>query len=457
MNVHFIAIGGSIMHNLAISLRRSGHNVTGSDDEIFEPATTLLQNEGLLPTALGWHPERITAQLDAVILGMHAKKDNPELLRAQQLGIKIYSFPAFVGQQIQDKTRVVIGGSHGKTTVTGMIMHVLRTCNVNFDYLIGSRIEGFDLTVKITDDAPIVVIEGDEYLSSALERIPKFHLYRPHIALLTGIAWDHINVFPTFENYVAQFAIFVDTIVKKGKLVYNLEDQYLRQIALYSDSSVIKLPYCTPNYVVRNNRTYILQDGHERQLEVFGKHNLQNIEGARNVCNQLGIDDDAFYAAIQTFKGASKRLEKVAETTDSVVYKDFAHSPSKLKATTEAVKEQYPDRKLIAVMELHTYSSLNKDFLSEYNGSMKHADVPVVFFNSHTLDIKGLPPISAEDIKAEFGQNNIQVFTRGEDLKTFLQQQKWPQTNLLMMSSGNFDGLDMKQLSEELFSKNKLS
>ncbi len=457
MNVHFIAIGGSIMHNLAISLRRSGHIVTGSDDEIFEPATTLLDNEGILPANLGWHPDRVTADLDAVILGMHAKKDNPELLRAQQLGLKIYSFPAFVGQQIQDKTRVVIGGSHGKTTVTGMIMHVLRACNKNFDYLIGSRIEGFDLTVKITNDAPIVVIEGDEYLSSALERIPKFHLYRPHIALLTGVAWDHINVFPTFENYVAQFAIFVDTIVKKGKLIYNLEDHILRQIALYSDSSILKLPYCTPSYVVRDNRTYILQDGQERQLEVFGKHNLQNLEGARNVCSQLGISDDEFYEAIQSFKGASKRLEKVAENTETVIYKDFAHSPSKLKATTEAVKEQFPTRKLVAVMELHTYSSLNKDFLSEYNGSMAHADVPVVFFNSHALDIKGLPPISAEQVKAEFGQHNIQVFTQGADLSDFLSKQNWQQANLLMMSSGNFDGLDFKALAHNILIENRLS
>lgn len=450
MNVHFIAIGGSIMHNLAISLRRSGHNVTGSDDEIFEPATTLLKNEELLPDALGWHPERITASLDAVILGMHAKKENPELLRTQELGIKIYSFPAFVGQQIQNKTRVVIGGSHGKTTVTGMIMHVLRACNKEFDYLIGSRLEGFDLTVKITNDAPVVIIEGDEYLSSALERIPKFHLYRPHIALLTGIAWDHINVFPTFENYVAQFAIFVDTIEKKGKLIYNLEDPLLRQIALYSEPSVIKLPYCTPTYTVRDNRTYVLQNGKERQLEIFGKHNLQNMEGARLICNQLGVSDDGFYEAIQSFKGAAKRLEKVAEGTDTVIYKDFAHSPSKLKATTEAVKEQFPARRLVAVMELHTYSSLNKKFLSEYYGSMKHADVPVVFFNSHALDIKGLPPISPEDVKAEFGQQNITVITNGKELREYLALQQWQQTNLLMMSSGSFDGLDFHQLAQEI-------
>jgi UDP-N-acetylmuramate: L-alanyl-gamma-D-glutamyl-meso-diaminopimelate ligase len=457
MNVHFIAVGGSIMHNLAISLRRSGHNVTGSDDEIFEPALTLLKNENLMPASIGWNPDSINEDLDAVILGMHAKKDNPELLRAQELGLKIFSFPAFVGQQIQDKTRVVIGGSHGKTTITGMIMHVLRVNNLNFDYLIGSRIEGFDLTVKITNDAPIVVIEGDEYLSSAIERIPKFHLYRPHIALLTGIAWDHINVFPTFDNYVAQFAIFVDTIVTKGKLIYNLEDSLLGQIALQSDASIVKIPYSTPNYIVRDNRTYILQDGKERKLEVFGKHNLQNLEGARNVCAQLGISDDDFFAAIQTFKGAAKRLEKVAEGSSTVVYKDFAHSPSKLTATTAALKEQYPARKLVAVMELHTYSSLNKDFLSEYKGSMKEADVPIVFFNSHALSIKGLPPISANDVKGEFDQNNVQVFTKGSDLKEYLSKQNWQETNLLMMSSGNFDGLDLNELASEITSATKLS
>jgi UDP-N-acetylmuramate: L-alanyl-gamma-D-glutamyl-meso-diaminopimelate ligase len=457
MNVHFIAIGGSIMHNLAISLRRSGHNVSGSDDEIFEPALTLLKRENLMPASIGWNPDNIHEGLDAVILGMHAKKDNPELTRAQELGLKIFSFPAFVGQQIQNKTRVVIGGSHGKTTITGMIMHVLRANNLNFDYLIGSRIEGFDLTVKITNDAPIVVIEGDEYLSSAIERIPKFHLYRPHIALLTGIAWDHINVFPTFENYVAQFAIFVDTIVAKGKLIYNLEDSLLRQIALNSDASIVKIPYSTPSYLVRENRTYILHDGKERKLEIFGKHNLQNLEGARNVCAQLGISDDDFYAAIQTFKGAAKRLEKVAEAGSTVIYKDFAHSPSKLTATTAALKEQYPKRKLVAVMELHTYSSLSKEFLSEYKGSMKEADVPVVFFNSHALNIKGLPPISADDVKGEFDQNNIQIFTTGPDLKEFLSNQDWQETNLLMMSSGNFDGLDLNLLASEITAASKLS
>lgn len=440
------------MHNLAISLRRNGHNVTGSDDEIFEPALTLLKNDGLMPASIGWDANRINTGLDAVILGMHAKKDNPELLKAQELGLEIYSFPAFVAKQIQDKKRVVIGGSHGKTTITGMIMHVLKACNINFDYLIGSRIEGFDLTVKITDDAPIIVIEGDEYLSSPLERIPKFHLYRPHIALLTGIAWDHINVFPTFENYVAQFAIFVDTIVPEGSLIYNLEDPLLRQIALYTDSSILKVPYSTPSYTVRDNKTYINQDGKERKLEIFGKHNLQNLEGARNVCSQLDVSDDDFFAAIQTFKGAAKRLEKVAEGPTSVVYKDFAHSPSKLKATTEAVKEQYSGRKLVAVMELHTYSSLNKDFLSEYNGSMANADVPVVFFNSHALNIKGLPPISVEDVKLEFGQNNLNVFTTANELSEFFSNQNWTSTNLLMMSSGNFDGLDITQLADEIVS-----
>lgn len=448
MNVHFIAIGGSIMHNLAISLRRNGHIVTGSDDEIFEPALTLLKNEGLLPDSIGWDAHRVHSGLDAVILGMHAKKDNPELLKAQELGIDIYSFPAFVAKQIHDKKRVVIGGSHGKTTTTGMIMHVLKACNVNFDYLIGSRIEGFDLTVKITDDAPVIVIEGDEYLSSPLERIPKFHLYRPHIALLTGIAWDHINVFPTFENYVAQFAIFVDTIEKKGDLIYNLEDPLLRQIALYSDSTIHKVPYSTPNYKVVENKTYIVQDGKQRKLEVFGKHNLQNMEGARNVCNLLGISDDDFYAAIASFKGAAKRLEKVAENGNSVIYKDFAHSPSKLTATTEAVKEQFPGRTLVAVMELHTYSSLSKEFLSEYKGSMANADVPVVFYNSHALNIKGLPPIDADDVKREFAQDNLQVFTTSEELRDFLLGQNWDGTNLLMMSSGNFDGLDIAKLAQ---------
>lgn len=448
MNIHFIAVGGSVMHNLAISLRRDGHKVTGSDDEIFEPALSALKNEGILPEQTGWFPEKLHDGLDAVVLGMHAKADNPELVRAKELNLKIYSFPAFVAERVKNKTRVVIAGSHGKTTITSMLMHVLRKLGKKFDYLVGSKVEGFDLTVQLTDNNRLVVIEGDEYLSSALEPVPKFHLYKPNIALITGIAWDHINVFPTFENYAAQFALFVDTIEKRGKLVYNLEDSILRQIALYSDASVMKVPYCTPQFAADGKQTIITHEGKKYRLNVFGQHNMQNIEGARNVCNQLGITDDDFYNAISDFTGAARRLEFVMEdlSRNLTVYRDFAHSPSKLKATTTAVKEQFAGRKLVAVMELHTYSSLNKEFLQQYKASMDAADVAVVCFDAHTLAIKKLPAITADDVRNGFKRDDLTVYTNTNDLADWILEQPWDNTTLLLMSSGSFGGMDVKKM-----------
>lgn len=453
MNVHFIAIGGSVMHNLALSLREKGYKVTGSDDEIFEPAKSLLLQHGLLPEKFGWFPEKIHSGLDAVILGMHARIDNPELVRAQALGLKIYSFPSFVAQQIKDKKRVVIGGSHGKTTITSMIMHVLKYLNKDFDYLVGSRIEGFDLMVKLTDTAPIVVIEGDEYLSSATERVPKFHLYEPHIGLITGIAWDHINVFPTFDNYAAQFALFVETFEKNGVLVYNLEDPLLRQIALYSPSNLVKMPYDTPAYRIADGVTFLIHNGKEYPIMVFGRHNLQNLEGARNVCNALGIKDAAFFEAIASFTGASKRLETMAKGAISTLFRDFAHSPSKLKATTEAVKEQYPDRKLVAVMELHTYSSLNKNFLKEYAGAMDAADTAIVYYSSHAMEIKKMPPLDEQLVIKSFNRPDLVIINQPQVLKDLIFDMDYANTNLLMMSSGSFDGLDWAALGEKVTGK----
>ena len=448
MNIHFIAVGGSVMHNLAISLRRSGHIVSGSDDEIFEPALSALKNAEILPDKMGWDAERLHADIDAVILGMHAKADNPELLRAKELGLKIYSFPAFVAERIKNKTRVVIAGSHGKTTITSMLMHVLKRLGRNFDYLVGSKVAGFDLTVQLTDNNRLVIIEGDEYLSSALEPVPKFHLYKPNIALITGIAWDHINVFPTFENYAAQFALFVDTIEPTGKLVYNLEDSMLRQIALYSDPSVFKIPYCTPNFRASGKQTVYVHEGKQYMLSLFGQHNMQNVEGARNVCNQLGIKDDEFFEALADFTGAAKRLELIYDNEEIglTVYRDFAHSPSKLKATTAAVKEQFANRRVLAVMELHTYSSLNKQFLQEYENCMDTADEAIVYYNAHTLAIKKLPPVAEEDVKNAFGREDIQVFTDTRDLASRLLGEAWENTVLLLMSSGNFGGLKTDEI-----------
>jgi len=375
MNVHFIAIGGSAMHNLALALHNKGYQVTGSDDTIFEPSKSRLQAKGLLPETFGWFPEKITASLDAIVLGMHAKKDNPELLKAQELGLKIYSYPEFLYEQSKHKTRVVIGGSHGKTTITSMILHVMHYHNRDVDYMVGAQLEGFDVMVKLTEDNDFIVLEGDEYLSSPIDRRPKFHLYKPNIALLSGIAWDHINVFPTYENYVEQFSVFVDSIVNGGSINYNEEDLEVKRVVEASENPIRKLPYKTPEYIVEDRQTLLATPEGNLPIEVFGKHNLNNLAGAKWICQHMGIDEDDFYQAIATFKGASKRLEKIAESKNSIAYKDFAHSPSKVEATTKAVKEQYPNRTLVACLELHTYSSLNAEFLKEYKGALDAADV----------------------------------------------------------------------------------
>ena len=398
MNVHFIAIGGAAMHNLALALHHKGMQVTGSDDTIFEPSKSRLNAAGLLPTSFGWFSEKITKNLDAVVLGMHAKQDNPELLKAQELGLKIYSYPEFLYEQSKHKTRVVIGGSHGKTTITAMILHVLNYHDIEVDYMVGAQLEGFDVMVKLTDDADFMVLEGDEYLSSPIDRRPKFHLYQPNIALLSGIAWDHINVFPTFENYLDQFKIFVDSITVGGSISYNTEDPHVKSIVEDSENQIRKFPYQTPEHTIEEGVTYLDTEEGPLPLEVFGAHNLNNLAGSKWICQQMGVDQDDFYEAISSFSGASKRLEKVAENTSCVVYKDFAHSPSKVKATTEAVKSQYPNRPLVACLELHTYSSLNTTFLEQYKGTLDAADTAVVFYSPQAVEIKKLDSVSETQI-----------------------------------------------------------
>lgn len=449
MKVHFIAIGGSAMHNLAIALKRKGLDVSGSDDEIFEPSKGRLVREGLLPDRIGWDPDRITNELDAIILGMHARQDNPELLRAQELGLKIYSYPEFVYEQSKDKTRIVIGGSHGKTTITSMILHVMNQLNVKTDYLVGALLEGFDCMVQLSD-AKVIVIEGDEYLSSPIDRRPKFHWYAPHVALISGIAWDHINVFPTFENYVEQFSIFTDKIEEGGTLVYYSGDVNLVSVAEASRADIIKKSYECPNYEIENGITSIIHKGHRVPLQVFGEHNLQNILGAKLVLNSVGIKDEEFYSAIQSFKGAAKRLELIASAQDSTAFKDFAHSPSKLKATVAAVKSQFENRRLIACMELHTFSSLKKEFLPQYKGTMDVADKAFVYFNPSVVEHKKLDPITAEMVKENFGSDNVQVFTDSQAIQDALKSENWDHTNLLLMSSGNFDGIDLDQFAKDL-------
>lgn len=446
MHIHFIAIGGSAMHNLALALHEKGEKVTGSDDAIFEPSKTRLLQQGLLPQEQGWFPEKITTDIDAVILGMHAKNDNPELLKARDLGLKIYSYPEYIYEQAKDKTRVVIGGSHGKTTITSMILHVMHYHNVEVDYLVGAQLEGFDRMVHLTSDNEFMLIEGDEYLSSALDLRPKFHLYRPNIALLSGIAWDHINVFPTFENYIEQFRIFVDKMVNGGILIYNEEDPVINEIVEETKNPIRKLPYGTPEYSIEDGVTYLETPEGPMPLEVFGKHNLSNLSGAKWVCQNMGIDEEDFYEAIASFKGAAKRLEKIAETTSSVVFKDFAHSPSKVLATTEAVKKQYPNKKLIACLELHTYSSLNASFLEHYHGALELADEAVVFYSLDALKIKNMPEISEAAMQHAFAKEGLLTYTNSEDFINYLASLNLENSVLLFMSSGNYGGLDLNAL-----------
>ncbi len=446
MNVHFIAIGGAAMHNLAIALHNKGYRVTGSDDTIFNPSKSRLEAKGLLPENFGWFPEKITSDLDAIVLGMHAKADNPELLKAQEMDLKIYSYPEFLYEQSKYKTRVVIGGSHGKTTITSMILHVMHYHGRDVDYMVGAQLEGFDVMVKLTDDNDFIVLEGDEYLSSPIDRRPKFHLYQPNIALLSGIAWDHINVFPTFENYVEQFKIFVDSITNGGSISYNIEDDAVKTLVEASENAIRKFPYETPEYTVDDGETLLETPEGTMPIEIFGKHNLNNLAGAKWICQHMGIDEDDFYESISTFKGASKRLEKIAEGEHSVAYKDFAHSPSKVKATTNAVKEQYKNRTIVACLELHTYSSLNAEFLKEYKGALDAADVAVVFYSPHAVEIKKLEAVTHEQIAMAFERDDLIIYTNPTDFKNYLFTQDFNNKALLLMSSGDYGGLDFEAL-----------
>lgn len=450
MKLHFIAIGGAAMHNLAIALHKKSYQVSGSDDEIFEPSKGRLDNYGLLPQNIGWNPDLITEELDSVILGMHAREDNPELKKAQSLGLKIYSYPEFLYEQSKDKKRVVIGGSHGKTTITSMVLHVLKHAGIDVDFMVGAQLEGFEVMVKLTDSAKIIILEGDEYLTSPIDRRPKFHLYKPDIALLSGIAWDHVNVFPDFDMYLDQFRIFIDMIDSDGYLTYCNEDEILSNLVAEFKGKLRYEPYLLHDFTIKDGITYINYQNEEIPLIIFGKHNLMNLNGARFVCKELGVSDSTFYSAIRNFEGASNRLELVDHDNDTYIFKDFAHSPSKLKATVDAVKEQFPENELVACMELHTFSSLNKDFISEYKASMDKADRPFVYFNPHTIKHKKLPVITENDIREAFGNSRLQVYTDSDLLISYLSNLNWKNKNLLLMSSGNFDGLDIKSFSKNI-------
>ncbi len=449
--VHLIAIGGSAMHNMALALHEKGFAVSGSDDEINEPSKSRLAKAGLLPVEIGWFPDKISGDLDAVILGMHAREDNPELIRARQMGLKIYSYPEYIYEATKDKTRIVIGGSHGKTTITAMILHVMQSLGIETDYMVGAQLEGFNTMVRFSNTSKYAVIEGDEYLASPIDRRPKFHLYKPNIAIISGIAWDHINVFPTFDIYVDQFRKFINLIEPNGSLVYCSEDKVLKELCeSINDRKIEKTAYSVPAHNIVNGTTNLISNAEVIPLQIFGKHNLMNLNGARLVCNKIGISNNQFYTAIQSFKGAAKRLELVYKNETFNFYKDFAHSPSKLKATTDAVKQQFPNRKIVACMELHTFSSLNEEFLKQYKDSMNLADEAIVYFNPHTIAHKKLKEITKEQVHACFNRSDLIVLTESEAVLQHLKAQNWNNAVLLMMSSGNFDGVDFNALAKSL-------
>ena len=438
------------MHNLAIALHKRGHEVSGSDDVMFEPSVSRLAKHGLLPEEMGWYPEKITPKIDEIILGMHARLDNPELLKAQELGIRIYSYPEYIYEYSKNKLRVVIGGSHGKTTITSMILHALKNAKIDFDYLVGAQLEGFDTMVKLSDEAKVIVIEGDEYLSSPIDRRPKFHLYKANIGVISGIAWDHINVFPTFDNYVDQFRIFIDTIQPGGKLIYSKTDEVLNKVVEEDTSATDKIPYDLPAYNIKYGITNIIVNQKEYPLQVFGDHNLLNLEAARLVCENLGISSTDFYTAITTFKGAARRLELVGKNENANFFKDFAHAPSKLKATIHAVRVQFPERKLVACIELHTFSSLNEQFLDQYSGAMDEADTAIVFIDKKTFEQKKMSPYGAETVKKAFAKDDLLFFNDPGELLKYLENITMKEKNLLMMSSGNFGGIDLNSLSVKI-------
>ena len=448
MKVHFIAIGGAAMHNLALALHLKGFEVSGSDDAIFDPSKARLKAYGLLPEVLGWFPEKITSDLDAIILGMHAKIDNPELIKAQALGVKIYSYPEFIYEMSKNKTRVVIGGSHGKTSITAMVLHVLNNNNKKVDFMVGAQLEGFETMVHLSDENDFILLEGDEYLSSPIDRRPKFHLYKPNIALLSGIAWDHINVFPTKEIYSKQFEIFLDSIISGGAVVYNELDSELNQMVLNCSNSIRKLEYSLPEFFIENDISFLKTDEGNLPLKIFGNHNLSNLSGAKLICQLMGVQEEEFNNSIVSFAGADKRLESLLEMDDRAFFKDFAHSPSKVSATTNALKNQFKNRKLIALLELHTFSSLNEDFIGEYRNSLKKADIRILFYDPKAVASKGLKNISVQKIKDSFNDDSMIVISDSIQLKAYLFELSYYNTNLLFMSSGNYASLDLDVIND---------
>ena len=446
MRLHFIAIGGSAMHSLALEMKRMGNEITGSDDAIFNPSKAKLKAAEILPETLGWFPEKITNKIDVVILGMHAKINNPELLKAQSLKLKIQSYPEFLAEISQEKTRVVIAGSHGKTTITAMILHVLNYHDISTDFMLGAPVSAVTETLFVSEENDFILLEGDEYLSSAIDLQPKFLWYQPEIALISGIAWDHINVFPTFETYVSQFEKFIFSIREGGVLLYNQEDLVLKDLVENSPHAVKKIPYRAPTHYIENGITFLDTSEGSLPLSVFGEHNLMNLSGAQWISQLMGLDAVEFYEAIPSFTGAAKRLEKISQGLTAVLYKDFAHAPSKVMATAKAVKDQFKGFEIQICLELHTYSSLDISFINQYKKTLSLADKAIIFYDPEALKIKNRSPISTEIIQAAFDHDFLKVITKTSSLEEYLFSQKYDNKILVMMSSGNFGGLDWNEL-----------
>ena len=444
--VHFISIGGSVMHSLAIELKRLNYVVTGSDDVIYEPSKSSLIENDLYPKELGWHESNIKDDLDFVILGMHARSDNPELKLAKHKKIKIYSFPEFVYEYSKNKTRVVIAGSHGKTTIASMVLHVLKNNTINVDYLLGAKIEGLSNSVSLSNENDFIIIEGDEYLSSRIHDTPKFHVYKPNIALISGISWDHVNVFPTFDVYKNQFGVFIDKIVDGGVLIYNDNDLEILDLLKNNQNFIRKIPYSRHNYIAKDNKFFIETDEGILPLKIFGKHNMENLSGAKQVCNLIGLTDDEFYNSILTFKGATNRLQLKEIKLGRSVIIDFAHSPSKLKASIDAVKTNFSGE-LVGVYELHTFSSFHKKFQIHYRGTMDKCDYPIIFIDRSNPKLKN-QDLDEESLKKSFNNLKMKFIFDKDELDNYIMSFEQLNLNLLLMSSGKFGGIDVDRLSK---------
>lgn len=445
--IHFICVGDSAMYDLALNLQEQGYLITGSDNEIYELSSSTLEQRGLLPAAMGWFPEKITANLTAVIVGMRVRKDNPELLKAQELGLSIFSHPEYVYELSRQKQRVVITGSHGKTTITSIILHVLNYHKREFDYLVGAQPDGFATMTKLTPNAPIIIIEGDEYASSPIDPQPDFLHYKPHIALISGIAWDHVNIYPTWEEYVDQFEHLAEAMPKAGVLIFDESDDMLDVIGQKERPDITKVPYESHPHTIVDGQTFLItKEKAPVPVRIFGEHNMKNIAGAMTVLDVIGITDEQFYQAIPSFKGAEYRLEKVVQRNNRILFRDFAYAPSKVRATTEAVRNQFPDKRVMAIVELHTFSSLNKKFLSQYKGTLDSANIAGVYIDADVLISQQQSHIRPTDFTNAFGRTDLRVLTSPTEMNEFIKNSHDRTDIFLLMSSSNFDNLDLSKL-----------